>query len=223
MMSYLSIFFVSLAIALSGALAPGPLLAAVIGQSARHGSKTGPLMILGHAILEMLMVAVIVLGLAQVIHQPWLMTAVSIAGSLILLFFGIKMLLSVPQLTLDISVPEATGEPKAQSSSISRPAGTKSSAGLVWQGFIMSIANPYWAIWWLTIGLGLALAAQKQGLLAVGVFFLGHILADLGWYSAVSLTVSRGRKSIPLTVYKAIIVVCAFTLIGFGLYFGLYR
>lgn len=220
MMNYLSIFFVSLAIALSGALAPGPLLAAVIGESARHGTKTGPLMILGHAILEMLMVAALVLGLAQVIHQSWLVTAISIAGSLILLFFGLKMLLSIPKMTLELPAPETSGDTSITKGKSLFPA-AKSSAALVGQGFIMSIANPYWAIWWLTIGLGLVLAAQRQGWLAIGVFFLGHILADFGWYAIVSLAVSRGRRFISLTVYKSVILVCALILIGFGLYFGL--
>jgi len=65
-MGYLWIFALSFTIALSGALAPGPLLAAVISQSARQGAKIGPLIILGHAAVELVMVIFIVVGLCQI-------------------------------------------------------------------------------------------------------------------------------------------------------------
>jgi len=51
-MNLISIFIISFLIALSGALAPGPLLAVVIAETPRRGFKTGPLVIVGHGILE---------------------------------------------------------------------------------------------------------------------------------------------------------------------------
>ena len=95
------------------------------------------------------------------------------------------------------------------------------SSGLVLLGITMSITNPYWSIWWLSIGLGLTLAAQKSGLTAVIIFFLGHILADFSWYSVVALVISKGRKFISLKVYRGIIFVCGLALIGFSIYFAL--
>ena len=67
MMNYFSIFIVSFTIALSGALAPGPLLTAVIYESTRKGFKAGPLVILGHALLEVIILALIISGLAGVL------------------------------------------------------------------------------------------------------------------------------------------------------------
>jgi threonine/homoserine/homoserine lactone efflux protein len=202
-MDLFSIFATSFVIALSGALAPGPVLASVIYESTRHGFKTGPLMMLGHALLEMVMVAFIIFGFSRFIHNAVVLKTISYAGALILCYFGIKMLLSVKKLTLDFKAEQ------------------KSSTNLVLLGITMSISNPYWAIWWLTIGFGLLLAANKAGFTAVAVFFLGHILADIGWYSAVSLSVSKGRKFLSATVYKVIISICALTLIGFGIMFGI--
>ena len=68
--------------------------------------------------------------------------------------------------------------------------------------------------------MGLVLAAGKQGLLAVIIFFLGHILADLGWYSIISWGVSRGREFVSDKLYRGIIFACALALIGFSAYFG---
>jgi len=58
------------------------------------------------------------------------------------------------------------------------------------------------------------------GILGISVFFIGHILADLIWYSAVSLAVSRGKKFITDKKYRVIISGCGITLIGFGIYFS---
>lgn len=199
----MSLFIVSFTIALSGALAPGPLLAAVIYQSTKQGLKTGPLVILGHAILEVGMVAFIIFGFAYFLKNPLVLKIIATTGALILLGFGINMISSIPKVSLDFKDEN------------------RKSSNLVLTGITMSAANPYWVIWWLTIGLGLLLGAQKAGYLAIGIFFAGHILADLAWYTVVSFTISKGRRFISQKVYKGIIFVCGIILIGFGIYFGM--
>jgi threonine/homoserine/homoserine lactone efflux protein len=201
-MDLVSIFLVSFTIALSGALMPGTLLTAVISESAKHGFKSGPLIIIGHALTEALMIGLIILGFARFINKSQVVFYISIIGSLILFYFGTGMLISAPRLSLG-----SKGKPSK-------------SSNLILLGITMSITNPYWSIWWLTIGLGLALASQKQGILAVLIFFLGHISADFGWYSAVSLGISRGKKFLSDKIYRGIIFLCGIALIGFGIYFG---
>ncbi len=202
-MNYLAIFTVSFTIALSGALMPGPLLATVIYKSTKQGYKSGPLIILGHALLEICMVAFIIFGLTRFIHNQLVLKAISLLGALILFYFGMNMLFSLPRLSLD---------------SKNNP---EKSSNLILLGITMSIANPYWAIWWLTIGLGLVLAAQKAGFIAVAIFFAGHILADFGWYSLVSFSISKGKRFISEKIYKIVVSLCAITLVGFALYFGI--
>ncbi|MDP8216874.1 MAG: LysE family transporter [Candidatus Kaelpia imicola] len=202
-MDYLSIFLVSFAIALSGALAPGPLLTTVVAKSIRHGFKTGPLIILGHAVLEILMVILIVLGLSKLINQLYVIKIVSTFGAIILFLFGINMLKSIQKISLDLEIEEDKNR------------------NLPLLGITMSIINPYWSIWWLTIGLGLVLGANKLGLVGIGVFLIGHIFADLSWYSIVSLTISKGRRFISDRIYRIITFICGLTLIGFGIYFSI--
>ena len=202
-MSYLSIFLMSFTIALSGALMPGPLLTTVIAESAKHGFKSGPLLILGHAILEALTVGLIVFGLAGFVSSTLAMRLIATIGSLVLFYFAATMIASIPRLSL-------------KSKGISPKA-----SNLVLLGITVSASNPYFAFWWLTIGLGLLMAAQKQGMFAVFIFFLGHISADLGWYSLVSWGISKGREFISDRIYRGVILACAVSLIGFSLYFGL--
>jgi threonine/homoserine/homoserine lactone efflux protein len=86
-------------------------------------------------------------------------------------------------------------------------------------GIIGSISNPYWTIWWATIGLGYLVSSFKFGMLGVAVFFIGHILADLFWYSLISFSVARGKRFIGDRGYKALFYMCGIFLILFGLWF----
>ena len=201
MTSVVSVFFSSFLIAFSGAMMPGPLLSATIEKSAKHGAVTGPLFMLGHAVLEILLIVLLFLGVAPLLQSPLFFTVVSILGGLIMGWMGIGMVRGLSSLTLNArnKVPDYKS--------------------LVVTGAVLSLSNPYWTVWWATIGLGFILSASKLGYIGVAVFFLGHILADVLWYSAVSLTITRGKKLLNDTAYRVIIGVCAMLLIGFGIMF----
>lgn len=198
----ISLFLVSFTVALTGALAPGPLLAQVITESARKGAKTGPLMIAGHALAETLMLILLVGGLGRLMRTPLLLRSVSLAGAAVLFYFAIRILVELRQ--------PIEGFKSARSGN----------AGLLVQGISLSIANPYWSAWWLTVGLGLVLSANAKGMPAVAVFFCGHILADLIWYSLVSLAVSRGRGFFSARAYRGIMGLCGLSLLGFAIWFA---
>ena len=63
------IFTSSFVIALSGALMPGPLLTVTISESTRRGAVAGPLMILGHGILELALILALLAGLAPILKR----------------------------------------------------------------------------------------------------------------------------------------------------------
>jgi threonine/homoserine/homoserine lactone efflux protein len=197
-----AIFISSFIIGLSGALMPGPVLTVAISETTRRGFWAGPLIVLGHAILEVTLLALLVLGFADLIRKPGLMGVVGIAGGAVLLWMSFDMLRGVRHLRLDLS------------------GGKNAWGGPVTAGVLTSLANPYWIIWWATIGLGYVIISMQFGFIGLAAFFTGHILADLAWYSAVSLFVSRGRKYISDRIYRGIIGGCAVMLIFFGVYFG---
>jgi threonine/homoserine/homoserine lactone efflux protein len=89
-------------------------------------------------------------------------------------------------------------------------------------GILFSISNPYWILWWATIGLGYITLSLQKGLLGITSFFSGHILADLVWYSLISAAVAGGRKFLSDRVYSGIIVACGIFLLGLGVYFLYY-
>ena len=207
-MALLTIFLSSFLLAFSGAMMPGPLLTATIGESARRGALSGPLLILGHSALEFVMLLALLFGLAPLLRHDGVFAAIALVGAAILLWMAGGMFRSLPRLSLDIL-----------------PAGS-SSGPLVTNGILLSVANPYWAIWWATIGLGYLASCQAFGPSGIAAFFIGHISGDLVWYSFVSILVAKGRHLLSDRVYRGLIGFCATLLAVFALgfvYMGLKR
>lgn len=86
-------------------------------------------------------------------------------------------------------------------------------------GFVVSLANPYWTLWWLTVGLKLVTDALKLGTAIVSAIYFGHILADFAWYCLVGVAVVFGREIMSTTAYRWLLAVCGAFLLRFGPYF----
>jgi len=196
------IAFSSFMIALSGALVPGPLFTITVSESARRGASTGPFLILGHAILEILIIILILSGLSPLLKHETTRYIISLVGGSMLVLMGIMILKDLRSVRLDLSAEQR-----------------KKEMNLVLTGIVGSLANPYWIIWWATIGLGYLVSSMKYGIAGVVVFFLGHIFADLAWYSVISYAVARGRKVMGENTYKTVLAICAVFLILFGAWF----
>jgi len=198
----LTIFSSSFIIALSGAIMPGPLLTATISHSSSRGMIAGPLLILGHGVLELALIIALLSGLEPYVNNQTFFFVVSILGSLILTWMAYDMFRAIPNLRLDW---DNTGDHRQ--------------GGMVIDGFLLSLANPYWSIWWATIGLGYIFHATRFGIKGVICFFVGHILADLVWYASVSLAISKGRTLLTDRMYRYLIAGCATFLLGFAGFF----
>ncbi len=74
MLNMFNIFSVSFLLALSAAIMPGPLLAVAINSSSHRGFIAGPLLIVGHGILELGLVALLFLGLSSLLQSELFFT-----------------------------------------------------------------------------------------------------------------------------------------------------
>jgi threonine/homoserine/homoserine lactone efflux protein len=196
-----TIFCTSFILALSGALMPGPLLTVTVSESSRRGAHVGPMMIFGHSLLELALVIALLSGLAPFLVRDDVFIFISLGGGAVLLWMGTTMLRSLPQLSL---VTTAGGE---------------KSRNLLLTGIVLSAANPYWLIWWASIGLGYIMYSMKFGLLGVAAFFFGHILADLAWYCLISFGIAKGRRFFSDKLYRRMIGTCAVFLLLFSCWF----
>ena len=195
------IFGSSFLIALSGALMPGPLLSVTISESIQRGALAGPRIVAGHAILEMALIAALMLGLAPFLADEDVFAAIALGGAFFLLWMALGMFRSLPKLRIELGDVPSRGK------------------GHVLAGITMSLANPYWVLWWATIGLGYVLYCRQFGVAGIVFFFSGHILADFLWYGVVSLAMAKGRHLMSDGLYRALIGVCAGALVFFSGYF----
>lgn len=202
MSALLAIFGTSFVIAFSGAAMPGPVMTATISESARRGPMAGPLIVAGHAVLELALVILIMLGLAPFLQKGWVFATIALVGSLMLARMAWSMFRSIPSLSIHADVREQTG------------------ANLMVTGAVLSLSTPYWTLWWATIGLGYILYSARLGPAGVAVFFVGHILGDLVWYSAISLAIGKGRKFLSDRSYRVIIGSCAAFLLALACWFA---
>lgn len=77
----------------------------------------------------------------------------------------------------------------------------------------------YWILWWLTGGVALLAGAYKYGVTGSIVFFTGHILADLIWYSFISYLVSGGKRFLNQRVFNGLLGACGIFLMFFAVKF----
>lgn len=206
----------SFVVALSGAMAPGPLLTYTIIktlQSRSRGYLVGVWVIAGHSLLESVLIVAILLGLSPVLKHPLAVKIIGCLGGAFLVYLGASLVRDVLKGKINTSLENHTGG--------SSPRGLQK-LGPVWGGILISMSNPYWWVWWASIGFAFMLqygiSFSSWPLLLA--FFIGHEGGDFAWYIAVSTLVFLGRRRINDRIYRIVLVLCAVVMIGLGVYLG---
>lgn len=201
-MDLVGLFWVGFLLGLTGAMAPGPLLTMTITESARKGGIVGPLVVLGHGILEFALLLLIIFGLGDRLNNRILFSIIAFGGGALLVWMGVANLRGLKDYRLAGSPGEGAG-----------------GMGPVTSGILISLSNPYWFIWWLTIGMGYIMFARHLGFIGVAAFFGGHLLSDLAWYSFISYGVALGGRFAGIRAVKTILFMCSLFLISLGVFF----
>ncbi len=189
-------------IGLTGAMAPGPYLTMTITRTVTRGPHSAALMLVGHALLEGILLLGFAFGLQSILIAPIVHRALSVIGGGFLVWMAIGLLRGATSGTLGAQDAPA-------------PA-VESRMGPVLQGAAVSLSNPYWSLWWATIGVKLAIDGLAIGPVGVAAFFIGHQSADVTWYGFVIAATSRGRALLTPRLYRSIISACALFLLYLG-------
>ena len=202
MLPLLGIFASSFVVGFSGAIMPGPVLTVTIAEATKRGIWAGPLVVLGHGIIEFSLFIALVLGLGSILKHDIVFSIVGVGGAIVLIWMGIGMVRETKTATLklDLNAKERT-----------RP---------VLAGLLTSVSNPYFPIWWATIGLSYIALSQRHGIAGLSSFYSGHIMSDFVWYFAIAWAVTMGKRIMNDHVYRWIIGLCGGFLGILGLYFG---
>jgi threonine/homoserine/homoserine lactone efflux protein len=187
-------------ISASGVMSPGPLFAANITYGLREGVKSGIKIAIGHSIVELPLVILLGIGVFSLEIFPEFRTIISIFGAITLFVFAGIQIKTILEKNKNISV--------------------KPKQGPIVTGILLSALNPFFIVWWLTIGFKLISDAMLiwafAGILIVFVF---HIWMDFAWLGITAFLASKSRKIISNRNYKIMILVLSLTLIYFGITF----
>lgn len=176
----------------------------VIGAAARQGALAGLFAILGHAAVEVPVVVMLMLGIGAVVRRPKVLAGIGLVGGLALILAGADMLRSASAVA---------------SAAVEGGPGPVGVVGIALAGAGASLANPYFAIWWGTVGAGQVATVGPRSVAAWMTFYVGHVSADFGWYALVAYAVGRGRNVLGAAGHRALISACGVALLALACYF----
>ncbi|OPY34660.1 MAG: LysE type translocator [Methanomassiliicoccales archaeon PtaU1.Bin124] len=192
------LFLASVAvISLSGVLMPGPLFAATMAQG-YHDPNAGLRITLGHAIVEVPLIILVFLGFDAIFSQQWVFVIIGLVGGIILLWMGQDMI-------------------RYRKTILKVEEGPKRTA--LQDGVFTTLSNPYWILWWATVGAALIASATSYGLIVLPFFIIVHIGCDAGWSWLLTNLVNRSKGLWDVKWHHMLILVCGGIMVFFGLYF----
>ena len=192
-------------VGLTGAVAPGPLLALDIRESVRLGVRAGVLVSTGHAVADLAIVLTLAAGVSRIVNTDLALAVMGPVGGGFLLWMGWSMARNVPT-----TAPWSNGHVRPLARSAAYP---------LLGGALVSVANPFWFLWWLTVGSTFLVSASPQGTAGTYTFYVGHILADYAWYVAVAFALGSGRRFMSDGVYRIVMLISALLLGIVGIVF----
>ena len=204
------IFFGSLLVAFTGALMPGPMLTLVISSVAQKGFKTAVFIVIGHSVLELLIVASFYLGVLKYLNNALAVKIISVVGGVFLIYMAVSIIVSIARKKIKLDL---------DSKKTNQNLGARGTLIITAKGILISLANPYWYVWWMTIGAAFMIKSVQHSFGGVASFYVGHILADFIWYLFVGFLISTGRRFFNQKIYIGILLACSLFLLYLGIRF----
>jgi threonine/homoserine/homoserine lactone efflux protein len=179
----------------SAGLSPGPMLALVLAQTLRHGSREGCKVALTPLVTDPPIILVTLALASKLAELRQLLGIVSIAGGAFVLFLAWESFRPVRQ------EAEALAE---------RPRSW-------FKGIVTNLLNPHPWLFWLTVGAAILAKAIAQGWPVAAAFLFGFYLLLVGSKLGVALLAGRSRDLLAGRPYRVVMRVLAVLLGVFAL------
>ena len=184
-------------ISLSGVIMPGPLFAATVAKGYRD-VRAGLKIAIGHAVIEIPLIIAVFFGLDYLFKDQAVFALIGILGGAILVYMGYSMIRSRE------SMMDDQEEVKY---------------GAFMAGIITTVTNPYFFLWWATVGAALITGAIEFGLIILPFFILVHLACDFGWEHFVSFSIFKTKGLWSRKRHHLIFLVSGIIMLVFGVYF----
>ncbi|HEY32718.1 MAG TPA: LysE family transporter [Dehalococcoidia bacterium] len=184
-------------ISLSGVMMPGPMFAVTVAKSYRS-PWTGAKIALGHAVIEVPLILLIYFGFARFFENATVQLVLSLLGGGIIIWLGFSMF-------------------RARSEVVHGEKDLSYNATIA--GIITSGLNPFFLLWWATVGLMLIERIDDYGGGGLTALILVHWSCDLVWLSLVSVLIYRTQSLWDKRFQEWLFIICSLILAGFGVWF----
>ena len=189
-----------IAISASGVMSPGPLFSANIIYGVKEGKIAGLKIAVGHTIVEFPLIVFLGAGIITSNIIPEFRVLIAIIGAIGLFGFAGLQIRTIFQ--------------KKNQRNL------KPTRGPILAGIFLSALNPFFIIWWLTVGFKLITESiELWGFFGIVILFLVHIWMDYVWLYVVAFFASKTNNLLSNRNYKIMIVALAMILIYFGIEF----
>lgn len=187
----------------SGALAPGPLFFATVSYGARSGVRSGLIFSVAHTFVEFTLIMFLALGLLTVASEPLVKLIIGVAGGVALIIFGVTQIWNATRIQVNEHMQHIA-----------------SHKHLFIVGIVFTGLNPYFILWWLTVGAQLIIVALEfAALLGVLFMYLCHVWMDYVWLTIVAYFAKKGSNVLGSKGYRILTGIFGIILIYFGLTF----
>jgi len=159
-------------ISLSGVMAPGALSAVTINHGIRN-SRAGVSVAIGHGIVEVPLLFLIYYGVGALMQISGFQATIGIIGGVLMGWMGVSIVRSSGTVVSKGKLEESS----------------------VWAGVMLSAGNPYFLLWWATVGSSLVIRSVEYGLVGVLLFGICHRMCDLVWLWLLAFLAHRASAS----------------------------
>jgi threonine/homoserine/homoserine lactone efflux protein len=185
-MKFVPFLLQSMLISLTGVMAPGPITAVTVGKG-NDSPHAGALISIGHGIIEFPLMVAIFYGFGSLIELHYVKPSIALSGGFFLVVMAIGMVRSIRNAQIQ--------------------SGKYIDSSLL-SGVLLSVANPYFLIWWITIGATLVMRSFTFGIYGFIAFALAHWICDFVWYYFLSALSFKGGQFFGRVFQKVIFGVC---------------
>ena len=189
-----------IAISASGVMSPGPLFTANIVYGLKEGKIAGLKIAMGHTVVEFPLIVFLGLGAISLETFPEYRILITVIGAIGLFVFA------------GLQIKSIFGKDFRNE--------TNSNKNSFLAGILLSALNPFFIIWWLTIGIILITESiALWGFSGILILFIFHIWMDYVWLFAVAGFASKSKNVLSNNNYKILIVGLSILLVYFGIQF----
>jgi len=205
-MDLFDLIITTVLVSISGALSPGPLTASAVTIGTKRHAKGGFLIAFGHMLFEfpyVLFIAFFSSSIGVFLKNVNVSYALTLATLSFILFFSYLI------------IKEGINVLKSGVNQMRKHKSYAFNPILI--GIILTGLNPYFLLWWLSVGLPLIQLSMSMGLSFLLLMYISHVWMDYFWLTLMGFAGENSVKILRSKGYGILLIILGLTLALFAI------